>query len=90
MARAIGRLLDAADPVGTLGLPGMPLSHRAKTIGFLAAATAVAAVAVAFDAEGLRKERRMRDQAVQLHAENERLAAEIGRASCRERVCSVV
>jgi len=53
--------------------------RRSKTVLFLAAFTAVVGVAVAFDAQGLRKERRMRAEAAQLHAENEKLAGDIAR-----------
>jgi cell division protein FtsB len=57
----------------------MSLSPRAKTIGFLALVTVAAGGAVAFDADGLQKERRMREQATQLQAENQRLAGENAR-----------
>ena len=57
----------------------MNLLRRSKTMLFLAAATAVVGVAVAFDAQGLRKERRMRAEAALIHAENEKLGAENGR-----------
>jgi cell division protein FtsB len=57
----------------------MLLSRRVKTLAFVVLVTSVAGVAVAFDAEGLRKERRMREQAAQLRADNQRLGAENAR-----------
>ena len=55
-------------------------SYRRRKILWLVSVAAVAtAAAVAFDGEGLKKYRVMRDQAAQLRGENVVLEAEIGR-----------
>jgi len=55
-------------------------SFRRRNLLFLLSVAAVGtAAAVAFDGEGLKKDRVMRDQAARLRAENVQLEAEIAR-----------
>ncbi len=55
-------------------------SYRKRKVLWLLSAVAVAAAAaVAFDGEGLRKYRLMREQAAQLRSENAELEADIAR-----------
>ncbi|MBK9517275.1 MAG: septum formation initiator family protein [Anaeromyxobacter sp.] len=57
----------------------MSLSGRAKVRWLLAVVAVLVAAALAFDGEGLKKDRVMREQAAQLRVENVRLAGENAR-----------